>query len=119
MNKRLEEIENRIKNATPGPWRAYDWPSFPRRDEYESCVRIENKTTIAAFCFNGKPNHDALLIAHSPQDLADLSAALRVCLEGLRYFDEVHRLNFTMDFEELEKKAHETIAEANKILEAK
>jgi hypothetical protein len=72
----LEEIKARLNAATPGPWKAYDWPSFPRSDE--NCVRIESETTITAFCFSDKPNHDALLIAHAPEDLRKLIAVVEV-----------------------------------------
>ncbi len=74
----LSEVRARLKDATPGPWNAYDWPSFPRADEAEGCVRIENKHTITAFCFSGAPNNDALLIASAPTDLAKLVEALTV-----------------------------------------
>jgi hypothetical protein len=81
---RLEEIEKRLGEATSGPWFAYDWPDFPRRDEAKGCVRIESKYTITAFCFSGKPNNDALFIANAPADiryLLDEVAQLTKALE--------------------------------------
>ena len=103
----LDEIEARANAATPRPWIAYDWPEFPRRDEYKSCIRIENETTITAFCFDGKPNHDALFIAHSRTDVEKLVKALRVAIDELKkcktdYYSS-ERANHTNILQEIER----------------
>lgn len=82
----LAPMRERLERATPGPWRAHDWPSFPRADEYKGCVRIEGKLEITAFCFDGKPNHTALLIANAPTDLQRLLETVECLAEGLEIY---------------------------------
>lgn len=89
------------EKATPGPWKAYDWPGFPSVDEdSEGCVRIESKDTITAFCFNGHPNHTALFIAESRSLLPVLATEVlnlleenKVMREALRFFSDDHSYN--------------------------
>lgn len=79
--KFLKELEELEKKATPGEWNAYDWTEFPRKDEYNGCIRIESETTITAFCFGGKINYDALLISQSRNALPKLLKAMRILLD--------------------------------------
>ncbi len=70
MTKPFSKLRDLLEKSTPGEWRAYDWPGFPRNDEtIGGCVRIETKTAITAFCFAGEPNNDALLIAEAHNTL--------------------------------------------------
>lgn len=85
IQTRLDEIDSRMKAATPGPW-SYD------RDEEE--IHADSCATS-----DGEPWHvipsqttgffmakDAELIAHAPEDLAQLTAALRIALEALEHY---------------------------------
>ena len=81
LQDKLREIRERSEAASKGPWKAYDWPEFPRRDEAERCVRIESEFTVTAFCYDGDPNHDALFIAHARTDIPALLAALELAIE--------------------------------------
>lgn len=86
----LQTVQARLKKATPGKWNAYDWPSFPKQDEYDSCVRIESESRITAFCFSGKPNHDALLIANCPTDLSTLLQIVKIQNDALEFYSKTH-----------------------------
>jgi hypothetical protein len=76
--QRLREIEDRLRAATPGPWRAEDQPG-------SDDVRVvgRHNTTGEEFCISlpftphGYREANAELIANAPVDLADLVVEVR------------------------------------------
>lgn len=75
IEKLAREALELAEKATPGPWKAYDWPGFPEVSD-EGCVRIESIDTITAFCFMGQPNRDAHFIAHAGTHYKELAQAV-------------------------------------------
>lgn len=84
----LQQLKAKCEGATPGPWAAYDWSSFPQQVSGERCVRIEGRQGIAAFCFDGKPNHDALFIASANPQVVLALIACAETLKGMPQFLE-------------------------------
>lgn len=89
IDKVLREIEARLKKSTPGPWEvqrfdneggyiSYQVEAFQDYDEDSGPVAWCSEITNLKYA---KPN--AQLIASAPTDLARLTKALRLAVEGL------------------------------------
>lgn len=84
----LQPIKDRLKAATPGPWRA----SHNSKPLNAAAVAEVNTTFILPDTpMLSSPHKDADLIAHAPSDLAALVAEV----ERLRGAIEAHRQNKT------------------------
>ncbi len=82
---RLAEISARLEAATPGPWPAFF-------DELTTITPYERALCKALGPLVSEPSQaarDAELIAHAPSDLAFLTAALRVAMSGLMFYEQL------------------------------
>lgn len=70
----IDKLKKLCDAATEGPWRAYDWPEFPKGKS----IRIENKNEIVAFCFSEPLSEEALLICESRTALPKLIECLEL-----------------------------------------
>ncbi len=140
---RLTSIKARLERATPGPWWLGYWsdqchihhkdengkftPFHPGREEckYEYTRITDNEHFADTVCAPQENvqiiDHagcNAQLIAHAPQDLRDLLAALECALNALRIFSlEVpESINATELQTEMTKAAKRTLDEIDRIL---
>ena len=88
VDPRVGEIENRLKAATPGPWKANKDGTIDGTDYAEVICR--GQVDCMSYCYGGSSTiegdnlaADAEFIAHSPSDVAYLLAELRKRDEAL------------------------------------
>lgn len=79
IEHRLSEIEERVKAATPGPWRL----TLGGPDEQVVTRTTWAMNTVANFNTKGRHHDNAQLIAHTPTDLSALTKALRVAVSAI------------------------------------
>ena len=75
LNARLEKIEARVKNATPGPWESF---REGQNHEDDSFIRTGGKNLYVT----GGGEHDQEFIAHARQDIPFLLEQLEDFVES-------------------------------------
>jgi hypothetical protein len=74
--KFIEEVETRLKVATPGPWVVTNCNVF-------AFSRPLPSMQLIAECKNIGASEDSALIAHAPTDLAKAIAAIKIAVQEL------------------------------------
>jgi len=115
--KRLEEIESRLKAATPGEWSA-------RCREFSNTEIARNIWTEYGWICrteNCDQQENADFIAHAPTDISDLLSEVRECHEKIRVMEEALKLissaqrSYECGYVIPSKRARDALAAADKI----
>jgi len=83
----LDQIKNRLAAATPGPWVEYHENGTPGQREAFNCPPATGAFLVDYTDDWDQKNKDATFIAHAPEDIARLLAALEAVERQCKYWD--------------------------------
>jgi hypothetical protein len=113
---RLKEIELRLKNATPGPWKPdHAVPAVYPDQERGANTKWKRVCTIADREVNEEVSANTEFIVHSHEDIACLLELVKVYSEALEFYADCDNYLISAEFDDGKIKAKVAHRDVHKV----